>query len=49
MTDRFLSATEYIPTRTIIQPGWVSSSLSAFSRWDNLNALRYQVEILHGD
>ena len=42
---KFLSATEYIPTRTIIQPGWVSSSLSsllsssAFSRWDNLRTL----------
>ena len=38
----FLSATEYIPSRTIIQPWWVSSSSSllslsssAFSRWDN--------------
>ena len=24
----FLSATEYFPSRTMIQPGWVSSSLS---------------------
>ena len=45
----FLSATEYLPTRTIIQPGWVSSSSSlslsslslssAFSRWDNSRTL----------
>ena len=27
----FLSATEYFPSRTIIQPGWVSSSLSSSS------------------
>ena len=34
----FLSATEYFPSRTIIQPWWVSSSSSlscTFSRWDN--------------
>ena len=41
---QFLSATEYFPSRTIIQPGWVSllsSSLllSAFSRWDNSGTL----------
>ena len=28
---RFLSATEYFPSRTIIQPGWVSSSSSSLS------------------
>ena len=27
----FLSATEYFPSRTIIQPGWVSSSSSSLS------------------
>ena len=43
----FLSATEYLPTRTIIQPGWVSSSSSlslsllssAFSQWNNSRTL----------
>ena len=48
----FLSATEYLPTRTIIQPGWVSSSLSlslsslsAFSRWDNSRTL-WAIELI---
>ena len=44
----FLSATEYFPSRTIIQPGWVSSSSSlsllslsllTFLQWDNLRTL----------
>ena len=43
----FLSATEYFPSRTIIQPWWVSSlslsslSLSSwpFSQWDNSRTL----------
>ena len=30
---QFLSATEYIPSRTIIQPGWVSSSSFYLSYW----------------
>ena len=43
--EKVLSATEYIPTRTIIQAGWVSASLSLsslsspFSRWDNSRTL----------
>ncbi len=28
----------YIPSQTVIQPGWVSS-LSAFSQWDPLRTL----------
>ena len=50
VSPSFLSATEYIPSRTIIQPWWVwlssssssSSSSCEFSRWDNLNALSHQ-------
>ena len=48
LSSWFLSATEYIPSRTIIQPGWLSlssssssslSSLCTFSRWDNSRTL----------
>ena len=50
MSSFFLSAMEYIPTRTIIQPGCVSSSslsssLSAFSRWDNSRTL-WAIELI---
>ena len=47
----FLSATEYFPSRTIIQAGWVSSlslsSLWLFSRWDNLRTL-WAIKLIFG-